>query len=92
MPANLDQAWPRMTASYQSNHAGGRRSYQQFWNRISRTAVSDVTGRPPSEARATVTYFFKNGRVVKESTSYRLVNENGLLKIADSTVLSSSSR
>jgi serine/threonine protein kinase len=30
MPRNTDAAWPRMTASYQTNHAGGRQAYQRF--------------------------------------------------------------
>src|SRR5215204_6088782 len=31
MPGNTNQAWPRMTASYQANHAGGRQAYERFW-------------------------------------------------------------
>jgi serine/threonine protein kinase len=92
MPENTDQAWPRMTASYQTNHAGGRRSYERFWGAIGRVKVRDVTASPPSHAQATLTYYFKDGRVVIERTSYALVRQGGTLKINDSTVLSSSTQ
>ena len=89
MPRNTDVAWPRMTASYQTNHAGGRRAYQRFWDAISKITVADVRGIPPDAAQGTLTYYFKDGRVVRERTAYGLVNEGGRLKISSSTVLSS---
>ena len=89
MPDNTDAAWPRMTAWYQTNHAGGRPAYQRFWDAIDRGSVADVSGIPPSSARATITYYFKDGRVVRERTAYGLVNEGGRLKISSTTVLSS---
>jgi len=89
MPRNTDAAWPRMTASYQTNHAGGRQAYQRFLDAISKITVADVKGIPPDGAQATLTYYFKDGRVVRERTAYGLVNEDGRLKISSSTVLSS---
>ena len=89
MPDNTDAAWPRMTAWYRTNHAGGRQAYQRFWDAIDRVSVADVSGIPPSSARATITYYFKDGRVVRERTAYGLVNEGGRLKISSTTVLSS---
>jgi hypothetical protein len=88
MPRNTDAAWPRMTASYQTNHAGGRQAYQRFWDAISKITVADVRGIPPDSAQATLTYYFNDGRVIRERTAYRLVNEGGRLKINNSTVLS----
>ena len=89
MPGNTDQAWPRMTASYRANHAGGRQAYERFWDAIGRVVVSDVSGSPPGSAQATLTYYFKDGRVVTERTAYGLVNDGGTLKINSSSVLSS---
>jgi hypothetical protein len=89
MPRNTDAAWPRMTSSYQINHAGGRQAYQRFWDAISKVTVANVSGTPPGSARATLTYYFKDGRVVRERTAYGLVREDGILKISSSTVLSS---
>ena len=89
MPRNTGTAWPRMTASYQTNHAGGRQAYQRFWDAISKITVADVRGIPPDSAQATLTYYFNDGRVVRERTAYGLVNEGGRLKINSSTVLSS---
>jgi hypothetical protein len=68
---------------------GGRQAYQRFWDAVSKIAVADVQGIPPYSARATLTYYFKDGRVVRERTAYGLVNEGGRLKISSSTVLSS---
>jgi hypothetical protein len=78
-----------MTASYQTNHAGGREAYQRFWDAISRVTVTDVRGIPPDSAQATLTYNFTDGRVVRERTAYKLVSDGGRLKINSSTVLSS---
>jgi serine/threonine protein kinase len=89
MPRNTDAAWPGMTASYQTNHAGGRQAYQRFWDAISKITVADVRGIPPDSAQATLTYYFKDGRVQRERTAYGLVDEGGRLKINSSTVLSS---
>jgi eukaryotic-like serine/threonine-protein kinase len=89
MPRNTDAAWPRMTASYQTNHAGGRQAYQQFWDSVTRISLADVKGMPPRSAQATITYYFKDGRVVRERTAYGLVNEEGILKINSTTVFSS---
>jgi eukaryotic-like serine/threonine-protein kinase len=89
MPRNTDATWPRMTTSYQTNHAGGRQAYQRFWDAISKITVADVRGIPPDSAQATLTYYFNDGRVIRERTAYGLVNEGGRLKINSSTVLSS---
>jgi len=78
-----------MTASYQTNHAGGRRAYQRFWDAISKITVANVRGIPPDAAQATITYYFNDGRVVRERTAYGLVTDAGRLKISSSTVLSS---
>ena len=92
MPENTAQGWPRMTDSYQINHTGGRRSYERFWGQIRRVTLEKVTARLPRRARATVTYYYKNGRVDTEPTVYQLVEDDGSLKINKSTVLSSSTR
>jgi hypothetical protein len=54
--------------------------------------VRNVTGTPPGAARATVTYHYKNGRVVDEDTEFGLVRQDGILKIDSTSVLSSASR
>ena len=92
MPGNRDAAWPLMTADYQENHAGGRSGYERFWSAIDAVSVSDVTASPPDGARALVTYTYNDGRVVDELTAYRFADEGGVLKIADTDVLSSSTR
>jgi hypothetical protein len=80
-----------MTADYQQNHAGGRAAYDAFWAPVDRVSVRDVSGSAPDSAQATVVYYYDSGKVTTEVTSYRLVPEDGILKIAGSDVLSSSS-
>jgi serine/threonine protein kinase len=92
MPTSRDEAWPRMTANYQTNHAGGRRGYERFWSPIGRVSVSRVVGRPPGRAEATITYYYKGGRVDTERTGFGLVEQDGQLKISSSNVISSVSR
>ena len=89
MPAQRDAAWPLMTADYQENHAGGRGGYEAFWSTVEEVAVSDVSASGPDQGQATLTYRFSDGRTVQEVTSYRFVEEDGVLKIAGSDVLSS---
>ena len=91
MPGNRQEAWDRMTADYQTNHAGGFASYDSFWSEITDVAVSDVEATPPESVVATLTYVFADGRVAVERTAYRLVDDGGVLKIAASEVLSSRS-
>lgn len=78
-----------MTAAYQSGHAGGRTGYENFWQPIRRVTVHNVSGRPPDQAVATITYYYRDGRVVRERTAYTFQKQGGVLKIADSRVLSS---
>jgi serine/threonine protein kinase len=89
LPRNTEAAWPGMTDSYQRNHAGGRLAYQRFWDAISKISLTNVKGSPPRSAQVTITYYFKDGRVIRERTAYGLINDNGRLKINSSTVLSS---
>ncbi|WP_157155366.1 serine/threonine-protein kinase [Diaminobutyricimonas sp. LJ205] len=89
LPGDLDSAWPLMTADYQENHAGGRGAYEAFWDDIADVEVADVRASAPDRAQATLTYYFRDGRVVREVTAYRLEDEGGALKIAATEVLSS---
>ena len=89
LPGDLDAAWPLMTADYQENHAGGRGGYEAFWSNVASLEIADVTASGPDSGQATLTYHFTDGRVVQEVTSYRLVDEGGVLKIAETDVLSS---
>lgn len=89
MPGNLPAAWKRLTVNYQQNHAGGFTGYQTFWDPVQRVTVFDVSAKQGDTVDATIDYFFKDGRVVEERTSYGLVAGDGLWKIDRSTVRSS---
>jgi hypothetical protein len=92
MPRNLPMAWTRLTANYQRSHAGGFTGYQDFWSPVSRVTASDVVAQQGDAVEATIDYFFNDGRVVEERTSYQLVAEDGLWKIDSSTVRSSQAK
>jgi len=92
MPADTDQGWDMLTAKFQSSTAHDREYYQRFWDSIERVTTEDVSGAEPDTAQATITYYFQDGRISEERTAYTLVQQDGILKIDTSTVLSSVSR
>ncbi|HYN30458.1 MAG TPA: serine/threonine-protein kinase [Dermatophilaceae bacterium] len=87
--SGTERAWPRMTTTYQAQTAGGRAAYDRFWSGMSRVRATEVRGASPSTVTATITYYRDDGTVVRERTSFRLVEEDGVLKIARSQVLGS---
>ncbi len=89
VPDDTDDAWPLLTERYQARTAGGRDSFENFWDEIEEVSVRQVRGTPPGGAEAVVTYTYDD-RVVQERTSFRFVEQDGVLKIDDSTVISSS--
>jgi hypothetical protein len=92
VPGNLPAAWNRLTTNYQQNHAGGFTGYQNFWSPVQRVTVVDVSARQGDAVDATIDYFFNDGKVIEEQTSYGLVTEDGLWKIDSSTVRSSQTK
>jgi serine/threonine protein kinase len=90
MPGDTDAGWERLTASYQREQTGSKANYERFWGAIDRVTVSQAEGSPPDRAEATVTYYLENGRVSRERTSYELVEDDGVLKINGTRVISSS--
>jgi serine/threonine protein kinase len=92
LPDDLDTGWSRLTEHYRETTAGSRSSYSSFWGDIERVRVSNVDASPPRTVTATLTYDFKDGRVFVERTRYRLVEDDGILKIDRSEVLSSVQR
>ena len=89
MPGNTDEGWTRLTPAFQAGIARDRQYYDSFWAGVDRVVASDVVGTPPDTAEATITYYFADGSTSVERTSYRLVEDGGVLKLDDSTVLSS---
>jgi len=89
VPDDLDDGWQLMTASYQTGTAQSRGYYERFWGEVDEVSVSNVEGSPPDRAEATVTYVYEDDRVVVERTRYQLVEDDGVLKINRSEVLSS---
>ena len=59
---------------------------------MQRVTVFDVVAKQGHVVDATIDYFFKDGRVVEERTSYGLVADGDLWKIGSSTVSSSQTK
>ena len=89
MPTDTDEGWTRLTTTFQTGIARNRTYYESFWNGIDRVIATDISGDPPNHAQATLTYYFADGRVSVERTAYTLVQDGGILKLDNSTVLSS---
>jgi hypothetical protein len=92
VPGNLSAAWDRLTANYQQSHAGGFTGYQNFWSPVQRVTIVDLSAEQGDAVDATIDYYFKDGKIVEEQTSYVLVTEDGLWKIDSSTVHSSQTK
>ncbi|RIX28860.1 serine/threonine protein kinase [Amnibacterium setariae] len=89
VPGNTAAAWQLLTAGYQQNHAGGRASYDEFWRPVRSISATDVRSIGSDAVEATLTYRRSDGSVTVEDTTFRLVRDGGVLKIADSDVVSS---
>jgi len=89
MPDDTDAGWPMMTGDYRQSHAGGKASYEGFWDDVAQVRVSEVRPQPPDRAEATLTYEFDDGRVVVERTAFWFEEQGGTLRIAGTEVLSS---
>ncbi|NUR63118.1 MAG: protein kinase [Catenulispora sp.] len=89
VPGNLDQAWADLTPEYQQNKALGLANYKSFWNGMQRVTVSGVQAQAPDKVTATIDYFPKSGQATEERTSFTLVQDGGVWKIAHSSVISS---
>jgi len=81
VPGKLDAAWARLTPHFQSTKAHNRQTFDNFWNSVERVSVRSANGEPPNGATATLTYHYKDGRVVTEQTHFSFVRQDGVLKI-----------
>jgi hypothetical protein len=91
VPGNLTQAWGNLTTDYQQNKALGFDNYSSFWKGMQRVTVSSVQAKAPDNVVATISYYPKNGQATEERTSFTLVQDGGIWKIARSAVLNSRS-
>lgn len=89
LPDDTDAGWERLTSRYQSTTAGGRETYEAFWESVDSVDVRGAEGSAPDDVVATITYDFADGRRFEERTRFQLVADGGRLKIDRSSVLSS---
>jgi serine/threonine protein kinase len=80
VPGDLDAGWQLLTPHFQQV-AGGRGTYERYWNSVDHVDVAGATGNSPHNASATLTYHYKDGRVVTAATQFRFVRQGGVLKI-----------
>ena len=92
LPGDTDTAWSRLTSQYQADHARGRQNFQAFWDAIAGVTVANTSALGPGRVQATISYRYRNGSVVDEVTAFDLVRQGGTIKIAGTSVLSSTRR
>jgi serine/threonine protein kinase len=81
VPGNLDTGWTLLTPHFQRTKAQSRHSYDAYWNTVARVDVGNVSGAPPHDASATLTYHYKDGRVITQFTRFHLIRQADVLKI-----------
>ncbi|MEV6604453.1 serine/threonine-protein kinase [Kutzneria sp. NPDC051319] len=86
VPNDLNDAWNRMTDDYRQNKAGGKAGYQSFWGGVASVEATGVTATPPGTVVATITYHKKDGSTQVERTTFGMVQQDGIWKIASSSV------
>ncbi|MER7070858.1 serine/threonine-protein kinase [Terrabacter sp. NPDC000476] len=89
LPGDTEAGWSRLSDRYRSTTARDRATYESFWGSVRSVDVRQAAGSAPGTAQATIRYAFRDGRRFEERTTYRFVEEGGLLKIDASTVRSS---
>ncbi|GAA5029476.1 hypothetical protein GCM10023258_25940 [Terrabacter aeriphilus] len=89
LPGDTGAGWSRLSDRYRSTTARDRGTYESFWGSVRSVDVRQASGSAPGTAQATIRYEFRDGRRFEERTTYRFVDEGGLLKIDASTVRSS---
>ena len=87
LPENTDAGYALLTERYRDAEAGSKRSYEGFWGGIDSVQISDVTATGPSTVTARLRYEAEDGQVSRETRSYRLVRDDGVLKIDDSRII-----
>jgi len=81
VPGNLDAGWSRLTPHFQNTRAQNQEVYDSYWNSVDHVSVSNVQGLPPNSASADLVYYYDDGRVVPQHTTFRFVRQGGILKI-----------
>jgi serine/threonine protein kinase len=85
VPGDLNTGWKLLTAHFQKSRAKNWATYQEFWNSVDHVDVTSVQGQPPHTATARLVYYYKNGQVVSQTTTFTLQRQDGVLKIAAET-------
>jgi serine/threonine protein kinase len=82
LPDDTDTAWSRLTPQYQAE-TGGRDNFESFWKgfRSVKTSNIKVDGDTVS---ANLRYVSTSGVVSTETRTFKLVRQDGILKIAES--------
>jgi serine/threonine protein kinase len=81
VPSDLETGWDRLTSEFQQTRAGGWDAYQSYWNTVDHVDASNVVGTAPDRASADLVYYYTDGRVVPQHTTFTLVRQGGVLKI-----------
>jgi serine/threonine protein kinase len=83
LPNDTDTAWSRLTPEYQAQ-TGGRQAYENFWKSFRSVSTSNLRVEGDT-VFADLRYVANSGAVSTETRSFRLVRQDGVLKIAASS-------
>ena len=85
LPGDTDSAWNLLTTKFQNGRAGGRATYDAYWASIQSVSASNAQDTGNDKAEATITYVYKDGRTATERTEFRFKQQDGVLKIDDTS-------
>lgn len=81
VPGDLQTGWTLLTRHFQVTKAQNWPTYRDYWNSVDHVAVTNVQGTPPHAASADLVYYYDDGRVVPQHTTFHLIRQGGALKI-----------
>ena len=87
LPDDTDTGYALLTDRYRRNEAGSLASYTGFWDDFRSVSASDVTATGGNRVTARLRYEDLDGEVFRETRSFDLVRDDGVLKIDDSRII-----
>jgi serine/threonine protein kinase len=81
VPGDLNTGWTLLTNHFQVTRAQDWQTYRDYWDTVDHVDVTSVQGFPPHAATADLVYYYKNGQVVRQRTTFEFLRQGGVLKI-----------
>jgi hypothetical protein len=85
LPSDPAQAWQLLSTSAQQAN-GNYSTYQQSWQSIAQTQLSDVSPAGDNTMDAKVTFVRTDGQTASSEIQFSFVQQNGQLKLNNASV------